>query len=121
MSKRARQQGELESQVLDVLWASKRPLTSNEVLDSINQHDDLALTTVLTVLTRLMDKDLVQREPGEGRAFVFSATQTKAEYTAGLMLSLVAESKNPGLAFSHFASGLTASQLKALRESLKDR
>lgn len=119
MSKRARQQGELESQVLEVLWASKKPITSNDVLDSINKNDDLALTTVLTVLTRLMDKDLVQREPGDGRAFVFSATQSKAEYTASMMLSLVAESNNPSLAFSHFANGLTAAQLKALRKSLE--
>lgn len=118
MTKRNRQQGELEAQVLDVLWSKKKPLTSGEILDAINKNDELALTTVLTVLSRLKDKGLVEREPGKGRSFVFSATQSKAEHTANMMLSLVAESNNPALAFSYFANGLTAAQLKALRKGL---
>lgn len=117
MTKRARQQGELESLILDVLWRAKSPLTSQEILERAGSGD-LALTTILTVLSRLTDKELVVREAGEGRSFMFSAAQSREQHTADLMLKLVAEESNPALAFSAFAKGLTSSQLKALRKSL---
>lgn len=117
MTKRARQQGELESSILDVLWNSKQALTSQEILERVGDGD-LAITTILTVLSRLTDKDLVVREAGEGRSFLFSAAQSREQHTADLMLKLVAEQSNPALAFSAFAKGLSAAQLKALRKSL---
>lgn len=119
MTKRARQQGELESSILDVLWRSKKPLTSQEILEKVG-GGDLAITTILTVLSRLTDKALVGRVQGEGRSFLFSAAQSREQHTADLMLKLVAEQSNPSLAFSAFTKGLTASQLKALRKSLEN-
>lgn len=118
MTKRARQQGELESLILNVLWSSKNPLTSQEILERVGDGD-LALTTILTVLSRLTDKELVVREAGVGRSFMFSAAQSREQHTADLMLKLVAEESNPALAFSAFAKGLTAAQLKALRKTLE--
>ena len=49
MSKKGRQQGELESLVLDALWSAESPLTSQQILAMLGD-DDLAITTVLTVL-----------------------------------------------------------------------
>jgi predicted transcriptional regulator len=117
---RKKQQGELEGAVLDLLWKAKSPLTSGEILDILNHQDQLALTTVLTVLHRLIDKELVVRKSGRGRSHIYQAKLTKAEHLANLMLDLVAESRNPSLAFSHFASGLTPAQQDALRKSLNN-
>jgi predicted transcriptional regulator len=117
MTKRARQQGELESSILNILWGVKKPLSSQEILERVGEGE-LAITTILTVLSRLTDKNLVVREPGEGRSFLFSASQSREQHTADLMLKLVAEQSNPALAFSAFAKGLTAAQLKALRKTL---
>lgn len=119
MTKRVRQQGELESLILNVLWGSKKALTSQEILEKANKNSDLALTTILTVLSRLEDKGLVSREPGEGRAYLFTAAQSREQHTADLMLQLVANESNPVLAFSHFTDGLSAAQLRALRKSLE--
>ena len=77
MTKRGRQQGELESLILNVLWGSKVALTSNEILEKVNQNNNLALTTILTVLSRLEDKGLVNRKHGDGRSFLFTAAQTR--------------------------------------------
>jgi predicted transcriptional regulator len=118
MTTRGRQQGELESLILDVLWSSKKALTSQEILDKAKKNSELALTTILTVLSRLEDKGLVTREAGQGRAFLFSAAQSREQHTADLMLKLVEGNSNPALAFSHFADGLTPAQLEALRKSL---
>ena len=125
MTKRSRQQGELESAVLDALWDAQptgKGLTSQEILDAVNEATDseLALTTVLTVLTRLLDKGLVERQPATGRGYLFNATTTREQHTAAMLLDIVAGSDNPALAFSHFANGLSPEALKALRQSLPD-
>lgn len=119
MSKRARQQGELESLILDTLWSSDRPLTSQQVLDAADPTGEMAITTVLTVLSRLVDKGLVSRESGEGRTLLFTTVDSREKHAAKLMLSMVAEAGNPALAFSHFTSGLTPEQIKQLRASLE--
>jgi predicted transcriptional regulator len=122
MSKRERQHGQLEAAVLDALWAidTDEALTSQQVQDAVNAatNSDLALTTVLTVLSRLVDKGMVVRRAGEGRALMFSAARSREQHTADVMLSLVAESDNPLLAFSHFARGLSPAALAQLRETL---
>ena len=53
MTKRARQQGELESLILNVLWNSKKPLTSQEILERVGDGD-LAL---LAALGAFLDAD----------------------------------------------------------------
>ena len=124
MSKRERQHGQLEAAVLDALWSvadtSPSALTSQQVQDAVNAatDSDLALTTVLTVLSRLVDKGMVLRQPGEGRSLMFSAARTREQHTADVMLGLVAESENPMLAFSHFAKGLSPAALAQLRATL---
>jgi predicted transcriptional regulator len=118
MTKRGRQQGELEQLILDSLWDAPSALSSQQLLELVSPDGELALTTVLTVLSRLTDKCLVSRVPGEGRAFLFSASQTREQHTADLMLKIVSGAGNPALAFSHFASGLSEADLAALRKSL---
>jgi predicted transcriptional regulator len=119
MSKSGRQQGELEALILDALWnSSGEPLTSQQILELVSPDGSLALTTIVTVLSRLVDKELVTRKPGAGRSLLFSAAQSREQHTADLMLKLVSGADNPSLAFSHFADGLTPAQLEALRNSL---
>lgn len=118
MTKRGRQQGELEQLILDALWDSASAISSQQLLERISPDGELALTTVLTVLSRLTDKGLVVREPGVGRSFLFSAVQSREQHTAEAMLRTFASAGNPALAFSHFASGLSAEDLATLRKSL---
>lgn len=120
MSKRGRQQGELENEVLDVLWDASGTLTSQQILDAVNQSNkELALTTILTVLSRLVDKGLVNRSAGTGRSINFSAAETREKHSASLMLKLLTETGNPALTFAQFTKSLTPKQLAALRETLE--
>lgn len=119
MTKKLRQQGELESLVLEALWDAGRPLTSNEVLESVSSEGALALTTVLTVLSRLIDKDLVERVPAEGRGFLFSTTTTREEHAANQLLEILSQSENAALTLSHFTAGLSKKTLNALKKSLE--
>lgn len=118
MTKRGRQQGELEQLILDALWDSTNAISSQQLLERISPDGDLALTTVLTVLSRLTDKGLVTREAGEGRSFLFSAVTSREQHAAALMLKMVSGAGNQALAFSHFTSGLSESDLETLRRAL---
>jgi predicted transcriptional regulator len=119
MAKKLRQQGELESLVLETLWDANQPLTSNQVLEAVSSEGDLALTTVLTVLSRLMEKDLVERLPAEGRGYLFRASNSREEHAAAQLLEILEGSENLGLTLSHFAAGLNKKTISALKKSLE--
>jgi len=121
MTKRARQQGELENLVLDVLWDADEPLTSGEILARCNNDSDLALTTILTVLTRLSDKELVVRTSGQGRSNLFTAATSREEHTARQLLDLINDTSNQALTLSHFAAGLNKKTVAALKKILNEK
>ncbi|MBL6593029.1 MAG: BlaI/MecI/CopY family transcriptional regulator [Actinobacteria bacterium] len=112
-----RKQGELESEVLGCLWDRPAGLTSQQILALLGD-DSIKITTVLTVLSRLEDKNLVTKAAGPGRGFIFQAVTTREQHTAKALVELVGQIGNPAAVFSHFASGLSAKQLKELKEAL---
>jgi predicted transcriptional regulator len=123
MTKRSRSQGELESAVMDVLWDaaesdSEARLSSQEILERVAPDGSLAITTVLTVLSRLVDKGLATRESGAGRSLLFAPASSRAQHDGALLLKIFEGSENPLLAFSHFAKSLNAQQLADLQRSL---
>jgi predicted transcriptional regulator len=66
--------GPLEREVMQALWSADEPLTVRAVLERLNQHrrPSLAYTTVMTVLSRLSDKEIVARRRA-GRGYVYEA------------------------------------------------
>ena len=112
-----RRQGELESEILGCLWDRPAGLSSQQILAMLGD-DEIKITTVLTVLSRLEDKSLITRAAGPGRGYIFQATTSREQHTAKALVELVGQTGNPATVFSHFASGLTAKQLKDLRAAL---
>lgn len=115
MSKR--KQGELEHQVLSALWDRPEGLTSQQILSLIGD-ESLAITTVLTVLSRLGDKNLVKKE-SLGRSLLFIAVSSREKHTAELLLGAMDDAANPALVFSHFTSGLSPEQIRQLKGALE--
>lgn len=109
--------GALEQEVLLQLWACGHPATPAEVLDALD--DDLAYTTVMTILTRLWQKGLVTRTR-RGRAFAYAPSVSEAELTASRMLESLSASSDPKAALLTFVGSLTAPQTRALRALLDD-
>ena len=120
MAKRARQQGELERQVLETLWDAPTPLTSTQVLASLSD-DSLALTTVLTVLTRLEDKGLVSREAGSGRSNLYAPVSTREEHAAEQLLQIIEGESDQALTLSLFTAGLSKKSVNALKKLLNEK
>ena len=109
--------GALEKAVLLQLWALGRPATPADVLTGLD--DDLAYTTVLTILTRLWNKGLVVRTR-RGRAFAYEPAVTEAELTASRMHESLAAASDPKAALVTFVGSLSKTQTRALRALLDE-
>lgn len=69
----------LESEVMEVVWQAGAPVSVRAVLDALNKRRDarLAYTTVMTVMNRLVTKNVLVRQ-GERRRYLYEATATDA-------------------------------------------
>lgn len=110
--------GELESEVLEVLWKSERPLTPSDVLGALDAG--LAYTTVMTVLGRLWNKGLATRVK-VGRAFAYSAAVSEADLSAERMRRALDTSSDALATMSQFIDGLDQRQQRQLRALLEKR
>lgn len=68
--------GQLELAIMEVLWKADGPLTVRDVLKQLSPARDLAYTTVMTVMARLVDKGLLTRTR-RGKAYVYEPALTR--------------------------------------------
>lgn len=71
--------GPLETEVMEVVWQIGRPVAVREVVDDLNKSRSapLAYTTVMTVMSRLAEKDVLSRRK-VGRGYVYEANAPDA-------------------------------------------
>src|SRR5262245_35976395 len=74
--------GPLEARVMECLWRRGAASSVREVRDAV--EGGLAYTTLMTTLDRLHKKGLLDRRR-EGRAFVYAAKLSRAEFHGGLV------------------------------------
>lgn len=85
----ARYLGGLQAEVMSVFWESESA-TVREVVEAINKRrrKKLAYTTVLTLVSRLFGRELLDREP-EGRGFRYRPAASRDELLAELSDELI--------------------------------
>lgn len=109
--------GALEQQVMDVLWDADA-LTIRDIIDSLDQ--DLAYTTIATVLTNLAGKGLVASER-RGRSAFHRARVSREEHAAGLMRHALAAGGDHAVSILHFVDSLSREDAAMLRSYLDRR
>lgn len=112
-----REMGELEADVLAQLWGADAPLTPSEVRDALG--GGLAYTTIMTILLRLWQKGLVERER-RGRAYAYRPVVTEAQLTADRMRRQLDRACDRVAALSQFVGSLSRRDERALRRILGD-
>lgn len=110
-----REMGALEAEVLAQLWAASEPMTPGAVLEAM--EDDLAYTTVMTILARLWKKGLVERTQA-GRAYAYRPVVSEAELTARKMRASLDRAADREAALSRFVGALSKRDERALRRIL---
>ncbi|MET7690509.1 BlaI/MecI/CopY family transcriptional regulator [Streptomyces sp. NPDC005483] len=110
-----RARGELESDVLAALWAADGPLTAGQVREAL--PGDLAYTTVLTILSRLHDKQMLVRHR-EGRGYAYEPVRDEASHTAQRMRSLLEGGSDREAVLARFVSELSEQDEHVLHQLL---
>lgn len=112
---------ERELDVMDVLW-ERGPSTVAEVQELLS--DELAYTTVLTMLRTLEEKGYVTHAE-EGRAYRYYPLVERSEAGASAVKRLMGKlfRGSPELLLTHLVSqrGLTTEQLETMRRMLNER
>ena len=71
--------GPLEADVMHAVWKARRPITVREVLETLNKDRKvpLAYTTVMTIMSRLTEKGILNRTQ-HGRSYLYEAASRDA-------------------------------------------
>lgn len=120
MGQKVRSFSALEERVMDALWQRGGTATVLEIVEDLAKTRSLAYTTVMTVVERLRTKGWVDRVK-EGRAYVYTATRSEDEYTAGLMNLALCSASDRSAALLSFAGQLDPAQAETLRKALAKR
>ena len=111
--------GELE--VMQALWACEIPATRTDIEEILHQSHPMAMTTLLTLLTRLSEKGFVTIEK-QGRRSVYTPTVSRQDYLAAQSKRFVDKlcgGSIPTFAAALCDGGLTKEELAQLRELLE--
>ena len=120
-----RAHGTLESTVLAILWDADRPLNPAEVRERLAGQgregaDELAYTTVVTILTRLHDKGALSRER-EGRAYRYAPVADEAGLAARRLTAMLDAAADRQAVLSRFVADLGDHDEQLLRGLLDAR
>lgn len=109
--------GDLERSVMDVLWDSAAPLSAGDLQGRLSGQRELALTTVMTVLSRLERKGFVTRDRSP-RPHLYRAATSRADHMAELMHEVLGSSADREAVLSRFIGQVSDSEAATLRRLL---
>ena len=73
--------GNLERQIMEIVWGSDNSMSVAEVMNSIVQKRSIAYTTVMTIMTRLVQKRVLTRSLN-GSKYLYKARISKNQFAA---------------------------------------
>lgn len=117
MTAQRRGMGELEAQVMAILWDADEWMTPRAVLERLPPTPPVVYATVMTILRRLWQKGSLERRR-EGKAYLYHPVQRREELAADRMVALLEAASDPEVALGHFLSHLSSKQRRQLRRLL---
>lgn len=82
MGNRLKKLGEAELEIMQVVWGSKNPVTSNYILKELQERRRWQLSTLMTSLARLADKGFISCDRSTGRN-LYTPVISENEYKTG--------------------------------------
>lgn len=74
--------GEAELEIMQVVWDSENPITSNFILKELQERRNWKLSTLMTSLARLTDKGFISCDRSTGRN-LYTSIISENEYKTG--------------------------------------
>lgn len=121
MTENIRRLPDAELEVMQAVWACDSPAARTDIEEILYKTHPMAMTTLLTLLTRLSEKGFITIEKN-GRRSYYTPCISQEEYLASQSKTFV--EKLCGGSISMFAtalcnSGLTKEELSELRDMLE--
>lgn len=73
--------GELEKEIMEFLWEADSSVTVREVVDRIRQKRQVAYTTIMTIMNRLVDKGILVRKL-KGSSYLYQPRVSRDQFIA---------------------------------------
>lgn len=115
--------GELEAAVMRQVWDREQEscstdepgtITGREVFERLHDDRAIAYTTVMSTMDNLYHKGWLARSK-DGRAFLYWATTSRAEYGAQLMREAMTAGGDVEAVLTHFVGEMSSEESGALR------
>jgi predicted transcriptional regulator len=106
--------GDLETVIMGLVWGHDRPVTVRELFDELRQDRVIAYTTVMSTMDNLHRKGWLARVK-EGKAYRYTATASREEYSARLMREALAGGGDTEAVLSHFVAQMGGADSEVLR------
>src|ERR1700744_6658917 len=120
MLARMRGVGDLDGLIMDRVWAGGAAVTVRELFDELSAERTIAYTTVMSTMDNLHRKGWLDRVK-EGKAYRYTATASRAEYSARLMREALADGGDVELRLGHFVEQIGSGESDARRSVLRKR
>ena len=110
--------GDLEAVIMDRVWERGEPVTVRGTVDKLSAERTIAYTTVMSTMDNLHRKGWLDRVR-EGKAYRYTATASRGEYSARLMQEALAGGGDAEVVLSHFVAQIGSGESEALRSALR--
>jgi predicted transcriptional regulator len=110
--------GDLEALIMERVWEGAEPVTVRDLFDELSSERTIAYTTVMSTMDNLHRKGWLDRVR-EGKAYRYTATASREEYSARLMREALADGGDAEVVLSHFVAQIGSGESDALRSVLR--
>lgn len=110
--------GELETVVMDHLWARDGVATVRDIYTELSNDRDIAYTTVMSTMDNLHRKGWLARER-VGKAYQYWPTLSREEHSANLMRTVFESGGNSDLVLSFFLEQMSDEESARLHAALQ--
>jgi predicted transcriptional regulator len=110
--------GDLEAVIMHRVWEHDEPVTVRDLFDDLSAERTIAYTTVMSTMDNLHRKGWLDRVR-EGKAYRYTATASREEYSARLMREALADGGDAEAVLSHFVAQIDSGESEALRSVLR--
>jgi predicted transcriptional regulator len=110
--------GDLETVVMDRLWAADGATTVRDVLEELQRDREIAYTTVQSTMDNLHRKGWLTRQR-DGKAYLYTPRMTREQYSAQMMRDALDSGGRSDLVLAHFLETISPEESTELRKVLR--
>jgi predicted transcriptional regulator len=108
----------LEAVIMHLVWDHDSPVTVRDLCDELQAERSIAYTTVMSTMDNLHRKGWLTRTK-DGKAYRYTATNSREEYSAGLMREALAGGGDTEAVLSHFVAQMGGAESEVLRDVVR--